>query len=107
MLRRLNPSCHQSHDPSKSSIEWLYLNVNASNKVAMPSYEVMLIGNDPKISISRIRCSNIMNESDHSPKDGYALVYITSSQISTTDKKGMPQYKVVHPNQQLPRGTML
>ena len=40
-----------------------------------------------------------MNESDHSPKDGYVLVYITSSQISTTDKKSMPQYKVVYPNQ--------
>ena len=47
-----------------------------------------------------------MNESDHSLKDGYAPVYITSSQISITDKKGMPQYKVVYPNQQLLRGTM-
>ena len=36
-----------------------------------------------------------MNEYDHSRKDGYALVYITSSYISTTNKKGMPQYEMM------------
>ena len=45
-----------------------------SSNMAMPLYTMRTTWNNPNISISLSRCSNIKNQSNLAPKDGYVLM---------------------------------
>ena len=45
-----------------------------SSDMVMPQYAMRITWNNSNISISLARCSNIKNQSNLAPKDGYVLV---------------------------------